>query len=302
MITERLFYYGLGTGIPYAALNSVAGAVDLARNARDVSRRRQVARSMLKDSPWAGFIPKDRGFATTGPKTLPGTAEVIDAALRVIEDRRTTGWKARTHNPFYQCERPEDFVNYPALMNFALSDAMLHIVSDYYGMVPQLREVGIWLTPAQEGERSSQLYHLDKPEVQIVGLFMNLEPQGEESGPLTLLPANISQTVRRKTGYESIYFRGDGRLSDEAVFAHCKTSDAVMLGGDAGSGGFADTSNCFHLGSRCRTGERKMLTIKFMLPYRARQSRTPLFDLVNEPIDEARRLILSGAAFRGDLR
>ena len=184
MITERLFYYGLGTGIPYAALNSVAGAVDLARNARDVSRRRQVARSMLKDSPWAGFIPKDRGFATTViPRTLPGTAEVIDAALRVIEDRRTTGWKARTNNPFYQCERPEDFVNYPALMNFALSDAMLHIVSDYYGMVPQLKEIGIWLTPAQEGERSSQLYHLDKPEVQIVGLFMNLEPQGEESGP-----------------------------------------------------------------------------------------------------------------------
>ena len=235
-------------------------------------------------------------------KGLPGTRASVDAALAVIEDRRKTGWKSRRNNPFYQCERPEDFSGNSALMDFALSDAMLHIVSDYYGMVPQLKEIGIWLTPAQEAQRSSQLFHLDKPEGQIVGLFMNLEPQGEDSGPLTLLPLNISDTVRRKTGYESIYFRGDGRLTDDSVFSYCTQADQVTFGGEAGSGGFADTSNCFHFGSRCLSGERKMLVVKFMLPYRARESRTPLFDLVREPSDAARRLILSGAVFGGGSR
>jgi len=70
-----------------------------------------------------------------------------------------------------------------------------------------------------------------------------------------------------------------------------------MLGGAAGTGGFADTSNCFHFGSRCRSGERKMLTVAFMLPHKARDRRTPLFDLVPRPADEARRQVLSGAVF-----
>ncbi|MFN3348165.1 hypothetical protein [Pseudorhodoplanes sp.] len=298
-IERRFYHYGLGAGIPYRALNSVADAVDRARNAKDVNRRRKAAQDILRGSSWAGFIPQDRGFAKVTPDTLPGTREAVEAALAVIEDRRASGWKARRNNPFYQCERPEDFVQYPALMKFALSDAMLQIVSDYYGMVPQLKEIGIWLTPAYDGEeRSSQLYHLDKPECQIVGLFMNLQAQGADAGPLTLLPRNVSERVREGTGYESIYFRGDGRLTDEAVFSHCGTSDQVELAGDAGYGGFADTSNCFHFGSRCRSGERKMMVVKFILPYRSRSPRTPLFDLVPEPADEARKLALSGADFR----
>jgi hypothetical protein len=114
------------------------------------------------------------------------------------------------------------------------------------------------------------------------------------------LPADVSSTVRTQTGYEAIYFRGDGRLTDEAVFAHCAADDQVVLSGPAGSGGFADTSNCFHFGSRCRTGERQVLVVAFMLPHKARDRRTPQFDLIPEPADEVRRLVLSGARFGRD--
>ncbi|MEJ2374200.1 MAG: hypothetical protein P8Y71_01920 [Pseudolabrys sp.] len=293
----RLYHYGLGAGIPYGVLNSLANTVDVARNAPDLVRRRRLAREMLAASPWRGFIPPDRGFALVGPNTLPGTQEVLEAVRAIIADRRQTGWRARRHNPFYQLERAEDFSDYPALLDFALSDAMLHIVSDYYGMVPQMKEIGIWLTPPQDHEFSSQLYHLDKPESQLVKLFINVDPNDEDTGPLTLLPTNVSNVVRSKTRYESIYFRGDGRLTDKDVFAHCAPGDQIALGGESGSGGFADTSNCFHYGSRCRSGERKMLTVAFMLPYKAREVRTPLFDLAPEPADEVRRLVLSGAHF-----
>ena len=294
-IENRLYHYGLGAGIPYPALNRLANAFDVALHIRDVTRRRRLAREMLVGSPWTGFIPQDRGVAPVGEDTLPGTQAAIEAANAVIEDRRQTGWKARPHNPFYQCERAEDFRDYPALMDFALSDAVLHIVSDYYGMVPQLWEIGIWLTPPQKSQFSSQLYHLDKPESRLVKLFLNLQANDEQSGALTLLPANISQRVRRRTRYEAIYFRGDGRLKDEHVFTHCSPADQVSLSGGTGTGGFADTSNCFHFGSRCHAGERKVLVISFMLPHKARHWRTPLFDLVAEPEDEVRRMVLCGA-------
>jgi hypothetical protein len=298
-IEALLYHYGLGAGLPYGVLNSVANAFDAARNASDLSRRRRLAEEILVGSPWVGFIPKDQGYALVTPDTLPGTKEALEAARAVIDDRRKTGWKARSNNPFFQCERAEDFPDYPALMDFALSDAMLHIISDYYGMVPQMKEIGIWLTPPQNRLFSSQLYHLDQPEVQLVTLFLNVDANDADAGPLTLLPASVSNNVRRKTRYEAVYFCGDGRLSDDAVFAHCSASNIVGLGGIAGSGGFVDNSNCLHYGSRCKSGERKMLAVRFMLPHKARSPRTPLFDLFPEPVDEVRRLILSGADFSG---
>ena len=266
-IERRLYHYGLGAGVPYAALNSIANVFDEALNAGELNRRRKLASGILRDSRWADFVPKDRGFALIGPDTLPYTQEAIEASRAIIEDRRKTkGWKARRNNPFYQCERPEDMIEYPELLQFALSDTMLQIVSGYYGLVPQIKEIGIWLTPPQDHQFSSQLYHLDKPESQLLKLFINIDPTEDDAGPLTLLPAHVSRKVRQKTRYEAIYFRGDGRLPDETVFSICSPSDQIMLGGPSGTGGFADTSNCFHFGSRCKAGERKMLTVAFMLP------------------------------------
>ncbi len=296
---SRLYHYGLGVGVPYGALNSVANIFDETRHVGELSRRRRLAQKITENSRFVGFIPKDRGFALVGHDTLPYTTEAIEASRAIIEDRRTIqNWKARRNNPFFQCERPEDLVNYPELMKFALSDAVLQIVSDYYGLLPQIKEIGIWVTPPQSHQFSSQLYHLDKPESQLVKLFLNIDPTDDDSGPLTLLPADVSRKVRQATNYEALYFRGDGRLTDETVFSICSKPDQVMLGGASGTGGFADTSNCFHFGSRCQSGERKMLTVAFMLPHKARNRRTPLFDLVPKPEDEVRRFVLSGVAPR----
>jgi hypothetical protein len=296
-LETKLYHYGLGAGLPFGPLNSLANTVNEVRNAGDVSRRRRAAQQLLAGSPWKGFMSKERGFAIVKPDTLPGTQAALAAAREVIEEARREGAKAKKNNPFIQCERPEAFVKYPALIEFAFSDAILSIVSDYYGMVPQVKEIGIWLTPPQTHQYSSQLYHLDKPEGQLVKLFLNVVDHDAAAGPLTFLPADVSNKVRKATNYEDIYYRKDGRIQDESVFSVCSPTDQVMLGGAAGSGGFADTSNCFHFGSRTAAGERKMLTVSFELPHRSRNPRTPLFDLVPEPKDELRRLVLSGARF-----
>lgn len=297
-VESRLYHYGLGLGLPYRALNSVANAFDVTRHAAENARRRRVAREALADSPWVGYIPKDRGYAMADPTILPGAQEALDAARTIIQTSPKEGWKFRRTNPFLELETPEFLRDHPALMNFALSDAVLQIVTDYFGLVPQMKELGIWVTPPQDHQFSSQLYHLDKPEGRLVKLFMNISPTGEDAGALTFLPADVSDKVRRKTNYEAIYYRGDGRLKDEDVFTHCSRKDQIVLTGDVGKGGFVDTSNCFHFGSRCKAGERWVLTLSYMLPHKARKRRTPLFDLVPKPKDEFRQLVLSGAEFR----
>jgi hypothetical protein len=297
-IESRLYHYGLGLGVPFRALNSVANAFDVARHASENNARRRVARQVLAGSPWVGFIPKDRGFALTDPSMLPGAQEALDAARTIIETAPKEGYKIRKSNPFFELETPQFLRDYPALMKFALSDAVLQIVTDYFGLVPQMKELGIWVTPPQDHQFSSQLYHLDKPEGRLLKLFMNISRTDEDAGALTFLPADVSEKVRRKTNYEAVYYRGDGRLDDKAVFLHCSRDDQMVLTGDVGKGGFVDTSNCFHFGSRCKAGERRVLTLSYMLPHKARKRRTPLFDLVPKPVDELRQLVLSGAEFR----
>ncbi len=83
-------------GIPYGLLNSVARTYSLARCAYDVYRRQRLARDLLRDSPWSGFIPKDRGYARVQTNTLPG----IDAeeGARLLKGRHENVRKSkRTH-------------------------------------------------------------------------------------------------------------------------------------------------------------------------------------------------------------
>jgi hypothetical protein len=297
-IETRAYYYGLKAGIPFALTNAIAQAIDGWRYRSDIEKRREVFEQLNNATALGGFVSRTSGYARVDSGQLPGGAKAVSAANAIIDDRRRHGtWRSRKNNPYYQCERQKDFVDHPEVIDFALSETVLTIASGYYGMVPRLEEIGIWLTPPQKSDHfSSQLFHLDKPECSLLKLFINLDDTTPETGPLTFLPAHFSDAVRRKTNYERVYFHEDGRLADAAVFAHFSPTDCISLAGPAGSGGFVDTSRCFHYGSRARSGDRKMLTIAFTLPHRARKSRTPLFDLVPRRVSLAQRLALSGSA------
>lgn len=297
MLEGQLYHYGLGAGVPYSTLNSLANAVAYARNVGDVSRRKSLSRELLANSKWTNFISKETCFARVKPDTLPGTPEVLDILRGIISERRKTGWHQSRVNPVDHLELPEHFRDHPKILDFALSDTMLQIVSGYYGMVPQLKEIGIWVTRPQKERTNSQLFHLDKPESQIVGLFLNIENNGVEQGPFTFLPADESRKIRKGINYESSYFRGDGYISDETVLKYTQPESQISTEGPPGTGIFVDTSHCFHFGSRCREGERILMMVKFMLPHRARKPRTPLFDLAQMPKDELRRLVLCGTKF-----
>ncbi len=296
-LETRFYHYGTGIGLPYRGLNAVATAVSVSANARDVMRRRRLARELTANSELRNYIPRSKGFAAITPDTLPGTERVLETVRKIISDRRKTSWKMRDVNPVDHLELPEHFRDYPELLEFALSDEMLKIVCGYYGMVPMLKEIGIWVSRKQTKFHNSQYYHLDKPEPQILGIFINAKRNELEQGPTTLLPKDISKRVCKKMRYEARYFRDEGFVPDEYVFQHCEPEDELNIAGDPGTGVFCDTSNCLHYGSRTREGERNQMMIKFMLPHRARKRRSPLFDLVPEPKDELRRLVLCGAEY-----
>ncbi len=161
----------------------------------------------------------------------------------------------------------QDFARYPEILKVALGGPVVEIITSYLGAIPRLDNIDLWVTEPNVdagGPFGSQLYHLDKPEQHYVSLFVNVFEVTEKNGPLTFLPAQITDQVRRETSYEKIYYHGNGRLSDDELMRHIKPENFVRLTGPSGAGGIVDTSECFHCGSRCAAGRRVVFVMRFM--------------------------------------
>jgi hypothetical protein len=155
-------------------------------------------------------------------------------------------------------------------METALSEPLVDAATGYFGSVPRLFYLDVWVTRPniEDDHYGSQLYHLDKMDDGMLSLFVNVSDVDRDCGPLTFIPANVSRRIREGTDYERIDILGDGRLTDEMVFAHCSRDEEVEIVGRPGTGGFVDTSRCLHAGSRCKNGERVIMVIRYCPAYR----------------------------------
>jgi hypothetical protein len=269
-LKQRIAHYGLRCGIPYEGVRLAMHAVDLASRPVDALRRRRAARHLARASRWSGFIPRERGFRRFAPGEIPGLEGFIDAGRRLYARHADGALAERGRNPFHMLLTKADLDGDPAFLEAALCPPVIEAAAGYLGTVPKLFYLDLWVTrPNLEARHyDSQLYHLDQPDTGIVSFFVNVFDVAPENGPFTFLPADVSRTVRKATRYDRVTTFGAGRLDDGEVFRHCRKDDEVALIGPAGSGGFVDTSVCLHAGSRCRSGERVMLVIRYMPAYR----------------------------------
>ncbi len=178
-------------------------------------------------------------------------------------------------------------------LRFALTPGIIAAVSRYLGVVPVLTAVKVFHSDATVAAPiSSQLYHCDGDDVAQIKVFVHCGNVTPESGPLTILPADASATVRKATAYQ---YRS--RLTDEQVERVCPVPPVPALG-PAGTVCLVDTSRCFHFGSRVAPGAPPRLVVmlqyqtpySFMLPidfraaapyrYAASVARSPLERLV----------------------
>jgi len=296
---RRLYAYGLRARVPYPLLRGAGDALDAASRPADWRARRAAATSVRAESPWRGFVPRARGYRRVAPGEIPGLDDAVTEARAVFALRKEATLRDKTGlsaaNPFYMVLQDRDVPRYPRLVEAALAPPLVEIATDYLGTVPRLQNVNIWLSTPLDRAYGSQLFHLDKPDVRLLSLFVNLGEVGPEQGPLTFLPADTSAVVRRATRYERRYYLGDGRLADDELFRHCRREDLVALTGAAGSGGFVDTSNCLHIGSRVEVGERAVLVVRYAPAHKMSGVVTKLLADRASCADPVRRLLLRDA-------
>ena len=209
-------------------------------------------------------IPREKGWALIAPGTIPLTAEIMEACLGVVDERKhllnsiIEQKKADKESYFYDVVGPEGFKTISEIViNYISQPVILHGVMRYLRDFPLLQGVKLFWTPRNDKMVSSQQWHIDGVDTRQVKCFLYLNDIGQGAGPLTILSSRDSRQVMKK------YDHFKGRLSDEQVAACIPRERWTQLTGSRGTLVACDTSSCFHFGGRAREGERLFLEFHY---------------------------------------
>lgn len=247
----------LKTRLPVKPIYQVLKAARIARRPSEFIGRRRAAHQILDGSAWRDFIPPDQGFRVTDASELPGVDEVVAAGRAAVDryEQRLAEMERPVKTFFANILTADDLTKFPALMDFALSPPLVEAATGYLGMLPRLNGIGVYVSPANDSQVRSQLYHVDYADFAQVKCFVNINDVGAENGPFTFIAADRSHEIRVANGH--------GYRSSNLPDARIGNAEPRTLTGPAGTTGLVDTSNCLHFGSRVRCGRR----VVFMCQY-----------------------------------
>ncbi len=243
-------------GLPSEPMFRLIRARRIAGQLRDWRQRRQRVEEIIRNSPYAKLIDRDKGYYLFSPDFLPEIAPAVAEAAALFENRRAILATDDAKKPFFaNIMTADDVEACPAIMTLTQHPAMFEACAGYLGTYPKLRTVGVYVSMANTSLRQSQMFHYDTNDLNQIKCFINVSDVSEKNGPFTFLPADKSRAL-------NLRWRG-GRQKDENVLAKVNTDDLIALEGSPGTGGFIDTSRCLHYGSRCREGYRLVIMIQY---------------------------------------
>ena len=184
------------------------------------------------------------------------------------------------------------------MLRLALRPDIVAAVSSYLGMVPVIAYLQVFYSEANSDEaRSSQLFHCDADATSQVKIFVLCSEVTRSNGPLTLLDAKTSRTVRSRLGYHF-----GGKIKDKRLAGIVDESDHRPIVGAPGTVCFVDTTQCFHFGSRVESGTAPRLVTmiqyltpsSFMLP-RDHRDGSPFRHLATAQMARVSRMVLGAA-------
>lgn len=269
-------------------------------NAKRASRffRDGRRRAALGTLPPAGFqITSNDGFLVVPPGRFHETDGIVAEARSALSRFDASSPPAgKNRKRFLQNVLEASTLTIDSsIVRFALREDVLSAVSRYLGVVPFLTAISVFHSDTVPGDpTSSQLYHCDGDDVTQVKIFVYCSEVDMGSGPLTLLDAETTSRIQRRTAY---WYRE--RLTDEQVRQAAPGVREHPILGPAGTAVFVDTSRCFHFGSRVApTAPARLVTMiqyqtpySFMLPAGAEQT-LPFRRFLGSPLSPLQRLAL----------
>lgn len=244
---------------------------ELLSSPRDAVRRRRVVATYNRRHP-SRQMDRAEGYAMLPAGSIAGADDIMRLSLRLFEAKyleiAESTRPGETHTKKWSFLRSvltnQDLARNPELVDFALSDGLLSLATNYLGTIPHLNRIDLLYSVAHGGEEviSSQLYHLDPEGTRQAKLFLNLRDVGPDEGPFTFIPASesrrIAAAVKKRRSVEGRVVEGRGRYLDREIEDAGGLRHAISVSGPAGSAALVDTSRCLHLGSRVSPGTYRL--------------------------------------------
>ena len=148
-------------------------------------------------------------------------------------------------------------------------EGLLPIVSNYIGSLPVLHSANYWFSPNTNNEEGrSQSWHMDSEDSRQLKIFIPVEEICTNSGPINIMPADLSYTVYKKLYKEKIIKKRNVKISDNLIDQYLNEdnySNPIKLKIDEIA--FLDTCRCYHYGSRKSKKSRKLISLHFTSAY-----------------------------------
>jgi len=147
-------------------------------------------------------------------------------------------------------------LNDPKIINLVKSKELNDIIMSYLREKIEIANISIWLSRKKELHGSPN-FHLDSAGYGNARLYIYLNDVNEGCGEFTYINKKESLKVLKNSGYHAKSF------SDIDFFKFTSKYNLNKVIGKAGTVFLIDTTRCFHMGSRCISGDRFVLIVNF---------------------------------------
>lgn len=213
------------------------------------------------DPDWK--IRREDGFRTILPSkalALPSVAPVLKKCDQILASGTQSQSKGKSYLRQLLTDPAEE--RSPEFFELALDPKLLSAVADYLGELPVLTSIKLLHSVSSDAVLDgSQFYHCDHDDLRQVKLFLHVRDVDSDSGPLHVIPASLSERVRRKLGYS---YGRKGHIPDEEVRDEEVLARETEITGARGTLSLVDTSQCFHFGSRVATKDRYVFYLQYV--------------------------------------
>ena len=164
----------------------------------DRFKRFSVARKLQQHSPYAEFVPKKLGYKPINLSDIPEAEKAIaacreyikklDQKIKPLIGRQTFIQPLHEDHPDLKGIAKAGIYNLrdiSGLTELMLSPTMIKIASCYFGEVPIVASVNLYLSLPNDTMEGSQMYHTDAEDFQQLQFIFAITDIDEETGPFT---------------------------------------------------------------------------------------------------------------------
>jgi hypothetical protein len=223
-------------------------------------QRLRTLSSTLPPPPDDLRVPVEDGFKLVAPGRLASAVSLVGRCRGLINQRADRLEKKAQLSELISVDEVGQFAEF---LNFCLDPTILAVGAHYLGELPILASVQFWRSRATgDTYQNSQLYHSDLDDFKQFKVFLFVSDVDMESGPLTLLPAHVSERIARALRYRPA--SGKVRLLDDQIRPLISPGDERVLTGPSGTLVFMDTSRALHFGSRVSSRDRYVVMLQYL--------------------------------------